>query len=144
MITTRAGRAVAPKLTEPSAPHLITTRWARQELGSLLLAVSLQSKIDAEFNRALRLRDQATEIVISILRHKVLMQVETEPMAVESDGLWSRTIEAYADELRQTIAESQLQLDEARFELEFCERLLAGRDPNEVGSTASKPRRVEQ
>jgi hypothetical protein len=112
-----------------------------QELGSLL-AVSIKSEVDAEFRRAVLLGDEATETVITILRHKVRMQIEGDPKAVEDDLVWLRTIEAYAVRLRKAIAESELldeqsssELDEARFEAEFCERFLA----NRAASESSRP-----
>lgn len=93
--------------------------------------MGLKAQIDTAFRKARIERDEPTKVVISMLKNKVLMELKSGSGAEENDELWLKMIAAYAKQVRKTIAEleplgeqARAALDEARFELEFCQRFL--------------------
>lgn len=90
-----------------------------------------KAQIDKAFRKARLERDEKTKNVISMLKNKVLMELKSGSGAEENDELWLRMIAAYAKQSRKTVNELEglgdqaaEALEEARFELAFCEQFL--------------------
>lgn len=91
----------------------------------------IKAQIDQAFRKARLERDERTKTVIGMIKNKVLTQLKSGKDVSEDDALWLETIAAYAKQVRKTIAELEPlgeraaeALDEARFELSFCEQYL--------------------
>ena len=92
---------------------------------------SIKEQIDAAFRQARLDRDERAKNVISMLKTAVLMELKSGKGAEENDALWLKNIAAYAKKVSKAIPEfeglgerGQEALEEARFELEFCEQFL--------------------
>ena len=91
----------------------------------------IKEQIDQAFRQARLARDEPTKNVIQMLKAKVLNEIKSGSGATESDELWLANVQSYAKQLQKTIAEfekvgeaGKTLLEEARFELSFCERFL--------------------
>ena len=92
---------------------------------------NIKAQIDAAFRKARLERDDRTKTVIGMLKNKVLTALKSGSDVTEDDALWLQNIAAYAKQARKTIAELEPlgeraaeALEEARFELGFCEQFL--------------------
>jgi len=91
----------------------------------------IKAQVDAAFRKARLERDERTKTVIGMIKNKVLMAVKSASDVSEDDALWLDNIAAYAKQSRKTITELEPlgdkaaeALDEARFELAWCEQFL--------------------
>lgn len=92
---------------------------------------NIKAQIDAAFRKARLERDDRTKTVIGMLKNKVLTALKSGSDVTEDDALWLQNIAAYAKQARKTIAELEPlgeraaeALEEARFELGFCDQFL--------------------
>jgi uncharacterized protein YqeY len=93
--------------------------------------MSVRDQIQEKFKQARRERDDATKNVIAMLRTKVQNVLKSGAGREEDDALWTEVIAAYAKQLGKAIIELEKAgdrageaLDEAKFELGFCEQFL--------------------
>ena len=93
--------------------------------------MSVRDQIMEKFKQARRERDDATKNVIAMLRTKVQNILKSGAGRDEDDALWTEVIAAYAKQLKKTIVELEKAgerageaLQEAQFELGFCEQFL--------------------
>lgn len=93
--------------------------------------MSVREQIEAKLRQARLAKDEPTKNVIGMLKSKVLLELKSGSGAEENDALWLATIASYVKQLKKTIGEfeklgdrAKEQLDEARFELGFCEQFL--------------------
>ena len=93
--------------------------------------MTVREQIEAKLRQARLAKDEPTKNVIGMLKSKVLLELKSGSGVEESDALWLATIASYVKQLKKTIAEfeklgdrAKEQLDEARFELGFCEQFL--------------------
>ena len=91
----------------------------------------IKAQIDQAFRKARLERDERTKTVIGMIKNKVLTKLKSAKDVTEDDTLWLETIAAYAKQVRKTIAELEPlgeraaeALEEARFELGFCDQFL--------------------
>lgn len=91
----------------------------------------IKAQIDQAFRKARLERDERTKTVIGMIKNKVLTKLKSGKDVTEDDTLWLETVAAYAKQVRKTIAELEPlgeraaeALEEARFELEFCDQFL--------------------
>ncbi|HEY8378908.1 MAG TPA: GatB/YqeY domain-containing protein [Nannocystis sp.] len=96
--------------------------------------MSVKDQIEAKLREARLARDEATKNVIGMLKSKVLLELKSGSGVEENDALWLDVLKSYSKQLKKTIAEyeklgerGQQLLDEARFELAFCEQFLPSR-----------------
>ena len=87
-------------------------------------------------------RDERTKNVINQLKNKVLTELKSGSGVEDDDELWLRTIAAYAKQVQKAIPEFEKAgergveaLEEARFELAFCEQFLPSK-LDEAGTEA--------
>ncbi len=106
-----------------------------------MTGTGIKEQIDAAFRKARLERDEPTKNVIGMLKSKVLNELKSGSGAVEDDALWLSTLEAYAKQIKKAMAEfeglgdaAKTQMDEARFELAFCERFL----PSKLDAAATE------
>ncbi|MCA9694444.1 MAG: GatB/YqeY domain-containing protein [Myxococcales bacterium] len=92
---------------------------------------TLRPAIDARFRKARLERDERTKNLIGLLKNKVLVELKSGKDVVEDDTLWTAVLQSYAKQSQKAIAEFEKVgergaelLDEARFELAFCEEYL--------------------
>ncbi|RMG93563.1 MAG: hypothetical protein D6705_18345 [Deltaproteobacteria bacterium] len=92
---------------------------------------TLREQIEAELRTARRSGDERTKNVIGMLKNMVLTELKSGKGVEETDALWQQVIGAYAKQVRKSIPEFEKAgdrgleaLEEARFELAFCERFL--------------------
>lgn len=92
---------------------------------------SIKERIDAKLTEARRGRDDATKNVIGMLKSKVLLELKSGSGVAETDELWLETLKSYAKQVRKSIPELEKAgergatlVDEAKFELAFCEQFL--------------------
>lgn len=96
--------------------------------------MSVKDQIEAKLREARIARDEPTRNVIGMLKSKVLLELKSGKAPEENDALWLDNIKSYAKQLKKSIAEfeklgdrgDQL-LNEARFELAFCEQFMPTR-----------------
>jgi uncharacterized protein YqeY len=93
--------------------------------------MTVREQIEAKLRQARLAKDEPTKNVIGMLKSKVLLELKSGSGAEDGDALWLATIASYVKQLKKTIAEfeklgdrAKEQLDEARFELGFCEQFL--------------------
>ncbi len=93
--------------------------------------MSVRDQIQEKFKQARRDRDDATKNVINMLRTKVQTVLKSGAGREEDEALWVETITAYAKQLGKTMLELEKAgeraaeaLEEAKFELAFCEQFL--------------------
>jgi uncharacterized protein YqeY len=95
------------------------------------MSTPIKEQIEAKLRDARIARDERAKNVIGMLKSKVLNEIKSGSGAVENDELWLATITSYAKQVRKAIPEYEKagergleMIDEARFELEFCEQFL--------------------
>ncbi|MEZ4383694.1 MAG: GatB/YqeY domain-containing protein [Nannocystaceae bacterium] len=95
------------------------------------MSTSIRDQIKAALLQARRERDEATKNVIGMLKNKMLSRLKDGSGAEENDALWLEVIATYAKEVTKAIVKLEEAgdrgaelVDEARFELGFCEQFL--------------------
>jgi len=93
--------------------------------------MGIREDIEARLRQARKDRDERTKNIINMLKNKVLTELKSGSGAVESDELWLQVIANYAKQVTKAIPEFEKAgergteaLDEARFELAFCQQFL--------------------
>lgn len=96
--------------------------------------MSIREQIEAKLREARLARDERTKNVIGMLKNKVLVELKSGSGAEESDALWLDTLKSYVKQTRKALPEyekagerGQPLLEEARFEIAFCEQFLPSR-----------------
>ncbi|MEE9384063.1 MAG: GatB/YqeY domain-containing protein [Nannocystaceae bacterium] len=93
---------------------------------------AIRQQIDARLRQARIDRDGPTRDVIGMVKAKALMALKSGSKGREEDDpLWREVLAAYAKELKKAMASyaglgerGQQGLNDARFELDFCEQFL--------------------
>jgi len=92
---------------------------------------TIKEQIEAKLKEARIARDERARNVIGMLKSKVLVEIKSGSGATETDELWLSTIKSYSKQVRKAIPEYEKAgergldlLDEAKFEIEFCEQFL--------------------
>ena len=95
------------------------------------MTTPIKEQIEAKLREARIARDERARNVIGMLKSKVLIEIKSGSGATETDELWLTTIKSYSKQVKKAISEYQkagdrgLELiDEAKFEIEFCEQFL--------------------
>lgn len=93
--------------------------------------MSIREDIEARLRQARKDRDERTKNLLNMLKNKVLTELKSGSGVVEDDALWLQVIAGYAKQVAKAIPEfekagerGQEALDEARFELAYCEQFL--------------------
>ena len=93
--------------------------------------MAIKEEIDSRMKQARRDRDERTLNVIGLLKNKILMELKSGSGATENDALWLSVLDAYAKGVKKAIPELEKAgergveaIEEARFELGFCESFL--------------------
>lgn len=93
--------------------------------------MTIKERIAAAFKTARLERDEATKGVIGQLKSKMLLELKSAPGVEETDELWLKVLSAYAKEVKKAMQafeeigeRGEESLEEARFELAFCEGFL--------------------
>lgn len=93
--------------------------------------MSIREDIEARLRQARKDRDERTKNLINMLKNKVLTELKSGSGAVETDELWLAVITNYAKQVTKAIPEFEKAgergaeaLDEARFELAYCQQFL--------------------
>ena len=93
--------------------------------------MSIREDIEARLRQARKDRDERTKNLINMLKNKVLTELKSGTGVVESDELWLAVITNYAKQVAKAIPEFEKAgergveaLDEARFELAYCQQFL--------------------
>lgn len=93
--------------------------------------MALRDELETRLRQARRDRDERTRNVINMLKNKVLTELKSGSGVADDDALWLSTIAAYAKQVQKAIPEFEKAgdrgteaLEEARFELAFCEQFL--------------------
>lgn len=91
----------------------------------------IREEIDARLRQARRDRDERTLNVIGLLKNKVLTELKSGSKRLEDDDLWREVLGGYVKQVKKAIPEYEKAgergaeaLQEARFEVEFCEQFL--------------------
>jgi uncharacterized protein YqeY len=92
---------------------------------------TIKERIEAKLTEARRNRDDATKNVIGMLKSKVLNELKSGSGVTETDELWLENLKSYAKQVRKSIPELEKAgergatlVEEAKFELAFCEQFL--------------------
>ena len=103
--------------------------------------MSLREDLEARLRQARKDRDERTKNVINLLKNKVLTILKSGKGVEESDELWLETLAAYAKQVQKAIPEFEKAgergkeaVEEARFELEFCQQFL----PSKLDESATE------
>ena len=95
------------------------------------MTTPIKEQIEAKLREARIARDERARNVIGMLKSKVLIEIKSGSGATETDELWLTTIMSYSKQVKKAIPEYEkagdrgLELiDEAKFEIEFCEQFL--------------------
>jgi uncharacterized protein len=93
--------------------------------------MSIREDLEARLRQARKDRDERTKNLINMLKNKVLTELKSGSGVVESDDLWLAVITNYAKQVTKAIPEFEKAgergleaLDEARFELAYCQQFL--------------------
>lgn len=93
--------------------------------------MSIREDLEARLRQARKDRDERTKNLINMLKNKVLTELKSGSGAVESDELWLAVIGNYSKQVQKAIPEFEKAgergleaLDEARFELAYCQQFL--------------------
>lgn len=93
--------------------------------------MSIREDLEARLRQARKDRDERTKNLINMLKNKVLTELKSGSGAVESDELWLAVITNYSKQVAKAIPEFEKAgergveaLDEARFELAYCQQFL--------------------
>ncbi len=92
---------------------------------------TIKKKIDAAFREARLARNERAKNVISMIKTTVLLELKSGSDVADDDALWLKNIAAYAKKVSKAIPEFAAigergaeALDEAHYELEFCQQFL--------------------
>lgn len=92
---------------------------------------SIKEQIEAKLKEARIARDDRSKNVIGMLKAKVLNELKSGSGVQETDALWLENLTSYAKQVRKSIPELEKAgergaelVEEARFELAFCEQFL--------------------
>ena len=95
------------------------------------MTTPIKEQIEAKLREARIGRDERTRNVIGMLKSKVMVELKSGSGATETDELWLNTLKAYAKQFRKALPEYEKAgergiplLEEAKFEIEFCENFL--------------------
>jgi uncharacterized protein YqeY len=96
------------------------------------MTTPIKEQIEAKLREARIARDERARNVIGMLKSKVMVELKSGSGATETDELWLDTIiRSYAKQVRKALPEYEKAgerglelLDEAKFEIEFCEQFL--------------------
>lgn len=95
------------------------------------MTTPIKEQIEAKLKEARIARDERARNVIGMLKSKVMVELKSGSGATETDELWLNTIKSYAKQVRKALPEYEKAgergvplLDEAKFEIEFCEQFL--------------------
>jgi uncharacterized protein YqeY len=95
------------------------------------MTTPIKEQIEAKLKEARIARDERARNVIGMLKSKVMVEIKSGSGATETDELWLSTIKAYSKQVRKAIPEYEKAgerghelIDEAKFEIEFCEQFL--------------------
>ena len=95
------------------------------------MATPIKEQIEAKLKEARIARDERARNVIGMLKSKVMVELKSGSGATETDELWLDNIRSYAKQLRKALPEYEKAgergiplLEEAKFEIEFCEQFL--------------------
>ncbi len=104
--------------------------------------MSIREDLEARLRQARRDRDERTKNLINMLKNKVLTELKSGTGVVESEELWLAVIGNYAKQVQKAIPEFEKAgergaeaLDEARFELAYCQQFLPSK-LDEAGTEA--------
>lgn len=93
--------------------------------------LSIRQQLEDQLRTARKQRDEATKNIIAMLKNKMLMELKSGSGRVENDELWLELIQSYAKQVQKAIEEFEKagergkeHLEEARFELAFCQGFL--------------------
>jgi uncharacterized protein YqeY len=93
--------------------------------------MAIKDEIADRLKQARRDRDERTINVIGLIKNKVLAELKSGKDVTEDDALWTKTIAAYAKGVSKAIPQFRdagergaEALEEAQFELAFCEHFL--------------------
>jgi hypothetical protein len=103
--------------------------------------MSIREDLEARLRKARKDRDERTKNLINMLKNKVLTELKSGSGVVESDELWLSVIANYAKQVAKAIPEFEKAgergveaLDEARFELAYCQAFL----PNKLDEAGTE------
>ncbi len=92
---------------------------------------TIRDRMEEALRTARREGDVRTRNVIGMLKNMVLVELKAGKGVEEDDALWTKVIAAYAKQVKKSIPELEKAgergkeaVEEARFELSFCERFL--------------------
>jgi uncharacterized protein YqeY len=95
------------------------------------MTTPIKEQIEAKLREARIARDERARNVIGMLKSKVMVELKSGSGATETDELWLDNIRSYAKQLRKALPEYEKAgergiplLEEAKFEIEFCEQFL--------------------
>ena len=95
------------------------------------MSTPIKEQIEAKLREARIARDERARNVIGMLKSKVMVELKSGSGATETDELWLDNIRSYAKQLRKALPEYEKAgergiplLEEAKFEIEFCEQFL--------------------
>ena len=95
------------------------------------MTTPIKEQIEAKLKEARIARDERARNVIGMLKSKVMVELKSGSGATETDELWLDNIKSYAKQLRKALPEYEKAgergiplLEEAKFEIEFCEQFL--------------------
>ena len=95
------------------------------------MTTPIKEQIEAKLRAARIARDERARNVIGMLKSKVMVELKSGSGATETDELWLDNIRSYAKQLRKALPEYEKAgergiplLEEAKFEIEFCEQFL--------------------
>jgi hypothetical protein len=95
------------------------------------MTTPIKEQIEAKLKEARIARDERARNVIGMLKSKVMVELKSGSGATETDELWLNTIKSYSKQVRKALPEYEKAgergiplLEEAQFEIEFCEQFL--------------------
>lgn len=93
--------------------------------------MAIRDDLEARLKQARKDRDERTKNLINGLKNKVLMELKSGSGVADDDALWLDVIAKYAKQVTKAIPEFEKAgergteaLEEARFELAYCEAFL--------------------
>lgn len=105
------------------------------------MSTPIKEQIEAKLKEARVARDERAKNVIGMLKSKVLNELKSGSGAQETDELWLAQIQSYAKQMRKALPEYESAgergaplLEEARYEIEFCEQFL----PKKLGEAETE------
>lgn len=93
--------------------------------------MSLREQIEARMRQARKDRDERAKNVINQIKNRVLTELKSGADVQEDDALWTKHLLGYSKQVKKAIPTFEQAgergveaLEEARFELAFCEEFL--------------------